>query len=582
MPYHQELSTPSSTSFPEIQQGADLFFQAAIRYGYHYVFGNPGTTEAPFVDALARYPQLRYLLFLHENAATGAADGVARQTGWPVIVNLHLGPGLSNALANIHNARRAQVPMLVTVGNHHTRHLIEDSPLTSDIESLAGVECKWTWTVKDAGELADALYRATIMALTPPLGPVCLILPTNVLTASPRTPDGRIPPIPSLQIPNMGSACRQDIEKAVVFLLEAKKPILLVGGSIEPEAHTHLLVLAKASHARIVRDLWPRRLDCPLFTESSGLPYFPEERRDFFKETDLLFLIGVNSFTTHFFYENDPAPILAEGTQVIHLDDNQEALGKNLRGSFPLYGDISPTLAQMATLAVEQQKQEQEKASMKTDATQTPVKVSTRQEARTPGKYDPIDSSTLAQALRQCLPNKTILVDESITANQTLLQYLSNEHSPVTTYMGMKGAALGGSVPVAVGVQLAAPDQQVVVITGDGSVLYSIQIFWTAAHYHLPLLIVICNNASYDIVKLELLRIQGRHSPLDPSIVNTFVNLGDPRLNFAQLASGMGIHGQVVQKQADLIPAIQSALKICAQGEPALVDVHMSTIFPPQ
>jgi acetolactate synthase-1/2/3 large subunit len=288
MSLNQELSTP----FPEIQQGVDLFFQAAIRYGYRYVFGNPGTTEAPFVDALARYPQLRFFLFLQENGVTGAADGVARLTGWPVIVNLHLGPGLSNALANIHNARRAQVPMLVTVGQHHARHLIEGSPLASDIESLARVGCKWTWTVKDAGELADALYRATIMALTPPLGPVCLILPTNVLTAAPRTPDSRIPPIPSLQIPNMGSACRQDLEKAVVLRLEAKNPILLVGGSIEPEAQKYILMLAKESHARIVRDLWPRRLDSPLFTESSGLPYFPEDRRDFFAQTDLLFLIG--------------------------------------------------------------------------------------------------------------------------------------------------------------------------------------------------------------------------------------------------------------------------------------------------
>lgn len=233
------------------------------------------------MDALARYPQLHYLLFLHENGATGAADGIARLTGWPAIVNVHLGPGLSNALANIHNARRAQVPMLVTVGQHHVRHLLEDSPLSSDIKSLANVECKWTWTVKDAGELADAIYRATIVALTPPLGPVCLILPTTVLTAVPRTPDGRIPPIPSLQLPKLGLASRQDLEKAAVLLLAAKKPMLLVGGSIEPVAHKYILSLAKASNACIVRDLWSIRIDSPLLAESSALPYFPEERRVF-------------------------------------------------------------------------------------------------------------------------------------------------------------------------------------------------------------------------------------------------------------------------------------------------------------
>ncbi len=574
----QEFSTP----FPEIQQGADLFFQAAIRYGYRYVLGNPGTTEVPFVHALARYPQLRFLLFLHEDSATGVADGIARVTGLPAIVNLHLGAGLSNALANIHNARQAQVPMLVTVGQHHVRHLIEDSPLSNDIESLASVECKWTWTVKDAGELADALYRATMAALTPPLGPVCLILPINVLTAIPRTPDGRIPPIPSLRIPRMGSASSQDLQKATDMLLAAKNPTLLVGGDIEPEAQKDILALAQASHARIVRDLWPRRLDSPLLTESSGLPYFSAERRNFFAQTDLLLLIGIKGFITHFFYENDPAPALAEGTQVIHLADNLDALGKNLRGCFPLYGDISATLAQWAILVAEREKKGQEQASPQTDSMQITQNVSTGQEDSTSGKDDLIDSLTLAQALRQCLPNKTILVDESITASQPLLQVLLHEHSPVASYMGMKGAALGGSVPVAVGAQLAALDQQVVVITGDGSAMYSIQILWTAAHYHVPALVVVCNNASYDIIKLELQRQQETHSQFDVSSVKPFVNLGEPRLNFAQLASGMGVHGLVVQKRAELIPALQSALQTCAQGAPALVDVHMSTIFPPQ
>lgn len=576
MLYNQNLSTNSSTSFPEIQQGADLFFQAAIRYGYRYVFGNPGTTEVPFVAALARYPQLRFLLFLHENGAAGAADGVARLTGWPVIVNLHLGPGLANALANIHNAHRAQVPMIVTVGNHHTRHLIEDAPLTSDIEGLARVECKWVWTVKDAGELADALYRATVMALTPPLGPVCLIFPSNVLTASPRTPDGRIPTIPTLHIPTLGAASRQNIEKAVSFLQKAKKTTLLVG-SIEPRAYKQVMALAKASHARIVRDLWPRRVNSPLLAESIDLPYFPAERRAFFAQDDLLFLIGVNSFTTYFFYEDDTAPILAEGTQVIHLTDDQDALGKNLRGSFPLYGDIEATLSLMqeAVSTAKQRTEWQDDGAITIESEQAAENVLMQQE--TIDQHKVIDSSALAQALRQCLPDKTILVDESITARQQLFQHLFDKHSPVISYLAVKGAAIGGAIPVAVGAQLAAPEQQVVVTTGDGSAMYTIQILWTAAHYHLPLLAVVCNNASYDIVKIELLRMPGRHSQLDSSVVNTFAGLGEPRLNFAELASGMGVHSHVVQTRGELLPALQLALKTCAEGEPALVDVHMKT-----
>ena len=576
MLHNQELSTPSSASFPTIQQGADLFFQAAIRYGYRYVFGNPGTTEAPFVDALARYPQLRFLLFLQENGATGAADGVARLTGWPVIVNLHLGPGLSNALANIHNARRAQVPMIVTVGDHHTRHLIEDSPLASDVESIARAECKWTWTVKEAGELADALYRATIIALTPPLGPVCLVLPSNVLTAPPYTTDGRTPTIPPLYIPRQGPAPRQDIDKAAAFLLKARNATLLVG-DVEPDAYKHIIALARANNARIVYDYGLRRLDSPLFAESTELPYFPEDRRAFFAQTDLLFLIGINSFTTIFFYENDAAPILAEATQVLHLSDDRGALGKNLRGSFPLYGDVAATLEHCATRVAEQRTQRQDSEAINTKSRQIAEKAPMRQA----DTGESIDSTTLALALRECLPDNTILVDESVTARKILLECLLDKHSSVTSYMGVRGCAIGGGIPIAVGAQLAAPDRQVVVTTGDGSAMYTIQVLWTAAHYHLPLLIVVCNNASYDIVKLELLRIQGTLSHLDPSTADAFVGLGEPRLNFAQFASGMGIQGQVVHDRGELTPALQLALKTCAEGEPALVDVQMKTIsFP--
>src|SRR5579863_1100321 len=207
------LRTPMKVPANAPQQGADLFFQAALHYGYRYVFGNPGTTEATFMDALVRYPDLQFVLCLFENVATGAADGVARMTGWPALVNLHLSPGLANGLSNIHNARRARVPMVITVGEHDTRHLLEDSSIAGDIEGVAKTVCKWTWTVKHAGELAEVLQRATTIAMTPPRGPVCLILPTNILAESPRTPDGRVPDIPMLHLPQIGTAPLQDITR---------------------------------------------------------------------------------------------------------------------------------------------------------------------------------------------------------------------------------------------------------------------------------------------------------------------------------------------------------------------------------
>ena len=558
----------SHTDVP--QQGADLFFQAAIQYGYRYVLGNPGTTEAPFMDALARFPELQFLLFLQENSATGAADGIARMTGMPALVNLHLGPGLSNGLSNIHNARRAQVPMVVTVGDHDTRHLLEDSPLASDIESIARAECKWVWTVKDASELAAVLYRATVLALTPPQGPVCLILPTNVLTDTPRMANGSIPQIPELHVPVLGQAPVHDIERAVALLLAAQTPVIFVG-DVEQAAHEYIGKLAAQTNARIVYEPFPRRLDGHIHPKSTWLPYFSEERRALLAQADLLFLVGVSSFTTLFFYANDPDPIVAPGTQVIHLTDDLSALGKNERGSFPLYGNVTTTLAHFSTL-IEQQRGDAKREEAKEADMSAPPQQNT---GNSDGAIHPAE---LMQALRQILPADTILVDEAITARQPMVEYVLSAGTPVTSYLTVRGAAIGGGVPVAVGAKIGAPQRPVIVVTGDGSAMYTIQSLWTAAHYSLPVLVIICNNASYDIIKLEMLRLRGTLAGSDETLLDAVAGLGEPRLDFVQLAQGMGVQGWVVQKRADLLPNLKAALAMTERGEPALVDVHLSAL----
>ncbi len=565
------MSHDSSTSLAKQtpQQGADLFFQAAIQYGYRYVLGNPGTTEAPFMDALARYPELQFLLFLQENGATGAADGIARMTGHPALVNLHLGPGLANGLSNVHNARRAQVPMVVTVGDHDTHHMLEDSPLASDIESIARAECKWVWTVKEASELATVLYRATVIALTPPYGPACIILPTNVLTDEPRTPDGKIPSIPELHIPNVGQASTQAIEYAASMLLAAHNPVLFVG-DIDQKAHEHIGKLAAQTHARLVYEAFPRRFDGHTYPQSTWLPYFTEERRALFAQADFLFLIGISSFTTLFFYANDPAPVVAPETQVLHLTDDLGALGKNEHGSYPLYGDVTTTLAQLTTV-IEQQGDVQLQEKRKDD-----VSLPTQIPSQNSGEL--LHPAELMQALRQMLPADTLLVDESITARQVIAQYLLSEGTPVTSYLTVRGASIGGGIPLAVGAKIGAPQRPVVAISGDGSSMYTIQSLWTAAHYNLPVLFIICNNASYDIIKLEMLRLRGTLAGSNETTLDAVAGLGEPRLNFAQLAQGMGVSGWVVQQRTELQSSLQAAMERIEHGKPALVDVHLSAL----
>ncbi len=560
-----KMSIPANT--PE--QGADLFFQAALQYGYRYVFGNPGTTEAIFMDALSRYPDLRFVLCLFENVATGAADGLARMTGWPALVNLHLSPGLANGLSNLHNARRARVPVVVTVGEHDTHHLLEDSSIAGDIEGMAKAVCKWTWTVKHAGELAEVLHRATTIAMTPPRGPVCLILPTNILTDVPRTPDGRVPNIPMLHIPKIGTAPLQDVQQTADKLLSAQHPLLLLG-DISPFAQEQVAHLATLLNAQVVYDGSPARMDGRVLQQSSWLPYFPDQRRKFLQQADLILTIGVSSFTSLFFYSFDSAPIVSAETQIIQLGEDLSSLGKNARGSLPVYGDIDSSLSLLVAELRERLHQPesvpQPRVFLRSSNTQ-PAK---------PLQATALTPRVLMQTLRQVLPEDTILINESITAGQAVINEILNAGAPIETYLASRGGALGAAIPLAIGAQLGAPDQPVVTIVGDGSAMYSIQALWSLARYHLPVLTIICNNASYDIIKLEILRMGGTLAQDGSAAVDGVTSIGNPRLDFVHLAQGMGVHGWSVQHVDELPPALQDALATCAKGEPALVDVHLT------
>jgi benzoylformate decarboxylase len=563
------VGTPRMTPANAPEQGADLFFQAALHYGYRYVFGNPGTTEATFMDALVRYPDLRFVLCLFENVATGAADGVARMTGWPALVNLHLTPGLANGLSNIHNARRARVPMVITVGEHDTRHLLEDSSIAGDIEGLAKTVCKWTWTVKHAGELAEVLHRATTIAMTPPQGPVCLILPTNVLAEAPRTPNGQVPDIPALHLPQIGAAPLRDIASAAEVLLSAQHPVLLVG-DIAPTAHEQVAKLATLLHGRVVYDGSPARLDGHVLQDSTWLPYFPEPRRKMLSSAEVIFLIGVGSFTSLFFYSFDSAPIVAPQTRVVHLDDDPAVLGKNVRGSFPLYGDVE---ASLNLLVAELRARLQQPES----GAQPSVELQSGDRSNgSTTKTMSLSPKVLMQALCQVLPKDTILINESITAGQALMSEILSAGASVETLLASRGGALGAGIPLAMGAQLAAPQRPVVAVIGDGSAMYTIQALWSLARYRLPVLTIICNNASYDIIKLEILRLRGTLANRGSEAVDGVTGIGEPRLDFVQLAAGMGVRGWAVQQSEELLPVLKAALATCVGGLPALVDVHLS------
>ncbi len=545
------------------EQGADLFFQAALQYGYRYVFGNPGTTEVPFMDALARYPDLNFVLCLQENIATGAADGFARMGGWPALVNLHLAPGLSNGLANMHNALKARVPMVVTVGEHDTHHMIEDSPLGGDIESIARAVCKWTWTVKEPSELASALHRATMIAMTPPQGPVCLVLPTNILAQPPLMPTGATASIPALHLPTLGAASPQDIEQAVEALLVAHHPYIVVG-DIAAQDHVYIQEIAYLCHAQLLYNTFLKRFDGPFAPGAANLPYLPGQRRKQLAQTDTLFLIGTGGFTTYFFYDYDPAPVLSSHTQVIHLDNDLRAIGKNEHASLPLYGDITASLKLLVTALRERLPRADTHEIQQHNANISPAQLAANR----------LTSRLFMQKLHDVLPEDTVLVDEAVTIRDAMMAELLAPGDRIGSYITNRGGSLGFALPFSIGARLGAPQRPVLAVVGDGASMYTIQALWTMAHYHLPVMAIISNNAVYNIIKGEILRRGGTLTQQGPAALEAVVGLNEPRIDFRTLAASMGVSGWSVRDADTLVSTLQKASEIWQNGEPVLIDAY--------
>lgn len=556
------------TQEAEVQQttktGGQLFFEAARQYGLDHVFGNPGTTEVNFMNALYGSPETKFLLCLHEDVATGAADGFARISGRPAIINLHLQPGLSHGMANLHNAKRARVPVIVTVGEQHTRFGLEESPLSGDIVGEARSLCKWAYAVTSADEVPAALHRAMLQAMTPPMGPVCLVLPNNVL--SQLTTEAVS--IPALNVPRLGPAHPQAIEEAAQMLRSARKPLIVVGDVNTLPGRTALREIAQSTGAAIWREPFPTRLDPPVdpLTEyaNNKLPYYPKQRRAILRNSDCILLAGVSGFTTHFLYDDDPVvELVPNDIPVIHLDSDMAELGKNAKSALPLLGEVDLTLLHL-------------QAALKTssDVTGALSPEESKPAGFTPNDAAPITPATLGRALRASLPPGTIFVDESITAGGGIWPELVNSNPNLEHILTIRGGSLGLGIPAAIGVQLAAPGKPVLAIIGDGTALYSIQALWTLARYKLPVVSVICNNRNYDIITLETLRGKGALTEAGAERIKEYTGLTPPDINFAALAEGFGVAGKRITKQSELVPAIEAAF---ASGAPALLDVSLAS-----
>ena len=509
-------------------KGARAILETLHQGGIDTIFANPGTSEMALVRALDEVPGVRAVLALFEGVATGAADGYARMAGRPAATLLHLGPGLANGCANLHNARRARTPIVNIVGEHARDHLAFDAPLTTDVEAIARPFSVWVrkiGTPARAGQdTAEAIAAARTLS-----GPATLIVPADVAWsdgAQPARPHAEASPAP----PEAAA-----IERAATAICRhGSRAMLLLGGDAQTAAGLAAVArLTAATGVRIASETFNARA-----ARGAGrlfvprVPYFGDAAEAFLADLDALVLVEARAPVNFFGYPGRRGQPLAPGTAVSAL----AAPGQ----------DGSAALIALADLLAPGK-------AAAPPATPRPERPS-----------GPINARSLAAALAHRLPEGAVFCEEAITASLGLPQLLAG--AAPHDELDLMGGAIGGALPLSTGAALASPDRKVVCVSGDGSALYTIQALWTQAREHLDVTTVICANRSYAILAYEHLQIEGR--PPGPRAL-PLLSLDRPIIGFAELARGFGVAAVTVDTAEALDAALESAT---ARRGPCLIE----------
>ena len=480
--------------------GAQALIRTLVGAGVDVCFANPGTSEMHFVAALDDVPEMRGVLTLFEGVATGAADGYARMAGRPAATLLHLGPGMGNGLANLHNARRGRTPVVNVVGDHARSHKRLDAPLESDIDAVAGSFSTWVRRSLSPSDVGADAADAVAAALRPPGGIATLVLPADV-----SWEDGAAvaPPVPVHPAPHPSQAA---VEEAAAALGSGEPTVLFLGGDAVREAGQLLAArIVAASGARLVVETFPARMPRGAgLPDLPKLPYPPEMAIAALAGTKHLVLVGAPAPVHFFGYPGVPGTPVPEDCRVHVLSAPGEDGVAGLEALADLLGD----------------------------GVEVPLLEASRPELPT----GELTARTLSAVVAALLPEDAVLVDEAITSGVGLAELTSG--APRHDWLSLTGGAIGGGLPMAAGAAIACPGRPVIGIEADGSAMYTISALWTYAREQLDITTVVCDNGSYAILEHELSRVGAAG---DGKRAAQLLDLGGPDLDFVALATGMGV-----------------------------------------
>lgn len=555
-----------------VMSGKAALLELLKQEGVRVMFGNPGTTELPLMDAFAVERELRYVLALQEAPAMGMADGFAQASGQLSCVNLHAAPGLGNAMGMLYDAQKAGSPVIVTAGQHEQRFNFTEPLLWADLPVVARPFVKWSEEVRRLSDLPRAIHRAAKTALAPPTGPVFLSLPGDILTDSEELDLGA----PT----RIASGIRGDltaISQAAAILARAQSPVIIAGDAVpQGNALDEIVALAEALGAPVydegmaTRCMFPS--SHPLYR--GALVRLPAAINGMLRQHDLLLSVGADLFTLSLPDDIDSMP---EGMPIIHIDTNPWELGKNYPAKVAILGEPKTTLPELtqavkaAMTAAEAERTLKRLEHVRVEGITSLARLNAQAEAV--AARHPIHPLALMQAIGRVLPENAVVIDETVSSGNGLRRFLKSNDPQ--SFFGMRGGGIGWGLPAAVGAKLALPDRPVVALVGDGSAMYTIQSLWTAARENLQMVFLIVNNYSYRILKQRQNAMKGLAAQHD---LYVGMDLDNPRVDFCQVARGLGVSAHRATTLDEVSALLEAALR---HDGPTLLDVEVDRSWKP-
>ncbi|HEY1286740.1 MAG TPA: thiamine pyrophosphate-dependent enzyme [Burkholderiales bacterium] len=544
--------------------GRRAFLQLLVDEGVTHLFGNPGTTELAIMEVVPDFPQLKFVLGLQEAAVMAMADGFCRASGRLAAANVHVMPGLGNAMGALYNAKFSGSPVILTAGQQEQGHGLLEPLLYEPLVPVAQPLVKWAVEVTRAADLPRILHRAAKIALTPPTGPVFLSLPGDVLDEEVEVDMGRAVRVDTASSPGEGT-----VEKIVRMLLAARRPAIIAGQELAlRDAFAEASELAELLGAAVYQSSVPYSAQFPTAHPAfmGALTRQQKQVRAALEPHDLVLCLGADLLRMSVYSPLEPLP---ENLPVIHVSERAHELGKNYRTDLAVQADVKQAL--LSLLPLLRQKADRAAAAGRLSEIKPKNWSAQRDKARIDAllaaETSPIDPAYLMLRFTESLPRDAVVVDEGLVSTYSLPKLL--KLAGPRDYYGLASGGLGFAVPGAVGISMALPGRPIAVMVGDGSAMYGIQGLWTAAHERLPITYIVANNRGYRIIKERLVafRQTDRFTGMD---------LRDPDIDFVSLAESFGLAARRVTDPHDIAPALREGF---ASGAPNVVDVRVADGF---